>query len=149
MASPVKLCPQTPWVCSSITVRRTPLENQPEADSCKLGQPHRWHLSPDRLVPQEARTQCTAQGLIREQPLRLTSLGRSTGSITAPGIQQMTHSPPQSHPAPPAWSEPSPTLQMWRSQLCLDRMDLCHTGGFPLSPIPPKEGIIHSTLHHK
>ena len=148
-ASPVNLCPQMPRVCSSITVRRMPLENQLEADSCKLSQPHRWHLSPDWLVPQEAWTQCAARGLIREQPPRLTLLGRSTGSITAPGIQQMTRSPPRSHPAPPAWFEPSLTLQMWRSQLCLDGTDLCHTGGFPLSPIPPKECIGHSTLHHE
>lgn len=90
--------------------------------------------------------QSTMQGSrINQQPPRLRSLGRRNDSTTRPG----TCSPPQSHPAPPAWSGPSRTSRMWPSRLCLNRMDSCHTGGFPLSPILLKEGSCHFTLHHE
>lgn len=74
-------CPQMPQICSGITVRKAPSENQPAAGSCELGQPHHWHLSLSQQVPR--RTEHNTQ------PLRGTSLGRSSGSTTPRCAQQL------------------------------------------------------------
>lgn len=149
LACTVRPCPQMTWVCSGITVRkdafRKPargrlLRAQPTAPLASFLVP---------LVPREDRAQCRAHEFLRQQPRRRSSLGRRNDSTTRPWALPVTCSPPQSHPAPPAWSGPSQTSQMWPPRLCLNRMGSCHTGGFPLSPILPKEGICHFTLHHE
>lgn len=149
LACTVRPCPQMTWVCSGITVRkdafRKPargrlLRAQPTAPLASFLVP---------LVPREDRAQCRAREFLGQQPPRRSSLGRTNDSTTRPWALPVTCSPPQSRPAPPAWSGPSRTLQMWPPRLCLNRMGSCHTGGRPLSPILPKEGTCHFTLHHE
>lgn len=125
---------------------KTPSENQPEAAparsaSCTVGRRPWIGWCPGRkehkarLGNSSQRSHQNASHLAEEMKAPI---------LPKPG-QGLAHSPPQSHPAPPAWSEPSLTWRKWQSRLCLNRRDSCHTGGFLCRQHPQRKASL--TLH--